>query len=690
MQKKIEILAPAGGMESLVAGVRSGASAVYLGGKLLNARRNAGNFDNEELEKACRYCHSNGVKVYYTLNTLMLDDEIETALDAVKQALLCGVDAFIIQDFGFAQLVKKYFPDAEIHASTQMSVTSPDGFKQLKQLGFSRAVTPREMTLKEIEDVHACSDIEIESFVHGALCMCVSGQCYMSALLGSRSGNRGLCAQPCRLPFSVKNGGCNLSLKDMSLVEEMDKMANAGVYSFKIEGRMKRPEYVAAAVDACLSSQNDSLDSEKMRTLESVFSRSGFTKGYLEGKLGAHMFGIRRKEDVVAAKDVLGKLASLYRTEMQRIPVKMEIQMSENKKAQLRMILLDVKDLSVFCQSDEDVQKAINRSLTQDEIRQRFSKLGGTPFYAKEIDVQLDDGVMMSASSINALRRKAVEQAMDKLAENPNDIEKVRSAEYSLDRKTSFRMKKQVRARFDSFSQIPNNADKLDLVFLHARESVENFEKALSKCKKTGVELPRAIFSNTEIIFEKLLKLKSLGINDALCGSLDAVLIAKRAGMRVHGDFGLNVFNTYSLNFYSSFGIESQTLSFELKLDHIARMGGDAPRGIIAYGRYPLMLTRNCPVKNEIGCEKCGRSSSIVDRKGISFPVRCAYGFSEIYNSRPVVMSDRLDEIKNVDFITLYFTTESAEQCAQVIDAYMLKKAAFGEYTRGLYYRGVE
>ena len=310
MMNKPEILAPAGSFDSLTAAVRCGADAVYLGGRELNARRNAANFSDEELAQAVEYCHARGVKVYITLNTLVRDDEMETAMNAVRCACDVKADALILQDIGLTSLIRRAAPDMPLHASTQTSVQTLDGIKMLADMGFCRAVLPRELSKKEIEKIAAQSPIELEMFVHGALCMCLSGQCQLSAVLGSRSGNRGLCAQPCRLPFAADGGtGHDLSLKDMSLIEYLPELAQMGVLSFKIEGRMKRPEYVAAAVTACKKSLAGESAAEYEHTLGAIFSRSGFTSGYYNGALGRDMFGVRRKEDVTAAKDVLSPLA---------------------------------------------------------------------------------------------------------------------------------------------------------------------------------------------------------------------------------------------------------------------------------------------------------------------------------------------------------------------------------------------
>lgn len=696
--KKCEILAPAGSMESLLAGVRCGANAVYLGGKLLNARRNAGNFDIDQLKQACDYCHRRLVKVYFTLNTLISDGEMKIAVQEVENALKAGVDGFIVQDLGLVSVMRRLFPMAEIHASTQMSVTSESGFAELEKMGFSRAVLPREMSLNEISGINNSTKMELEAFVHGALCMCVSGQCYMSAMLGSRSGNRGLCAQPCRLPFGLKNSENHvLSLKDLSLVEHIDKMSEAGVFSFKIEGRMKRPEYVAAAVTACKEGLGGKVSNSVDNALQSVFSRSGFTDGYLMEKLGKNMFGTRQKEDVISGKEVLGQLSQFYKNENPIIPVNFIIHIIQGERISLTGTV-EFKDtgtgIIVTKETESVPEKAVNKPMTEESVSARLAKCGGTQFFAQNITVDLDDGLIVSASELNALRRAVLEQLEIEIASltvkacSTENIETkyVEMLKNRIDRNCP---KPVFRATFDSFSQIPGNAHKLELIFLPLDESVENFEKAMEICD-VGVRLPRGIFGKEKEIETKLKALNEIGVWDVLAGSLSGVVIAKKTGLTVHGDFGLNAFNSQSLDVLQNIGVESAVCSFEMTLSQIEQLKSNLSRGIIGYGRLPLMLTRNCPVKNEITCQQCGRKSTIIDRKGIEFPVLCSSGTSEILNSRPVYLADRLNEIKNVDFISLMFTIENKRQCERVIEKYFKGESAAGEYTRGLYYRGVE
>lgn len=405
---QFEILAPAGSMESLIAGVRCGAHAVYLGGQTFNARRGAGNFSPQELQAAVQYCHTRGVKVYMTLNTLVSDSELPGAVAAAGNALDAGVDAFIVQDLGLAAALAAVYPGVHLHASTQCSVTTPAGFQALEKMGFRRAVIPREMTAAEIEEIRRSTQMELELFVHGALCMCVSGQCYLSSVLGARSGNRGLCAQPCRLPFSADaSGSCDLSLKDLSLVRHLKKIGDLGVLSLKIEGRMKRPEYVAAAVTAVKHAIAGVLDPADEAQLQSVFSRSGFTDGYFTDQRGSAMFGVRSKADVTAAKDVLRDLAHTYEKEQPLLGLNLQATCRAGEPVTLRATLEDGRTVT----ADGDVpQPARNAALTAESLAQRLGKWGGTPYYVKKIDIEIDDGLFLPAAAVNALRREIADR----------------------------------------------------------------------------------------------------------------------------------------------------------------------------------------------------------------------------------------------------------------------------------------
>lgn len=661
-----EILAPAGSMESLVAGVRSGANAIYLGGKSFNARRNAGNFDNEEMKRAVEYCHQRGVKVYLTLNIVVSDEEMREAYNAVKDALSNGIDAFIVQDIGVAKMISDHFPTARLHGSTQMSIMSPSGAKMAEEMGFKRIVLPREMSLEEIKEIRESTSLELEMFVHGALCMSVSGQCYLSSMIGSRSGNRGLCAQPCRLPFTAGGSATHaLSLKDLSLVGELDKLV--GITSLKIEGRMKRPEYVSAAVSAVKKATEGKYTPSDEFMLRSVFSRSGFTDGYLNSKLGKNMFGTRQKEDVVSASSsVLKEIARNYEKEVPILPVDISFTCKENERAVLEM---STPDKTVTALGDI-AEKAINKPMSEESLRQRLSKLGGTQYFAKNIKITLDDGLILPASKINEMRRNAVEQL--------NELPKIKFKYKAFDVVTP-KAKHSVpyaTASFRNASQIPDK-HPFKRVFIPIDSMIEDFVD-----NRAGVVMPRGLFGIENDLKAKLEKLKKAGVNKALCGNIGSYKLCKDMGFEVYGDFGLNVFNSCSANL-----IDHPILSFELTQNQINNINAD-DTGMLAYGYAPLMLTRNCPVKNDIGCFECNKHGSLTDRKGMEFPVICSdFPCVEMLNCVPTYMLDRLDEI-HTDFIHFAFTIESEKQVENIISLYEKGAKPDFKYTKGLYQRG--
>ncbi len=655
-------------MESLIAAVRCGADAVYFGTKKFNARRSADNFDFDSLSKAVSYCRERNVKVYITVNTLVSDGEMKEAYDTVFQCMKAGVDAFIVQDLGLAKMIKNCFPEARLHASTQCSVNTPEGFKELERLGFSRAVLPREMSLDEINEIRKNVNMELEIFVHGALCMCVSGQCYLSSVLGGRSGNRGLCAQPCRLSFSADNSASfDLSLKDLSLISHIKKIQDAGIISLKIEGRMKRPEYVAAAVRACKKALGGEYNQDTETTLKNVFSRSGFTDGYFTGER-KNMFGTRRKEDVISADTVLKDLARLYEKEPQVIPVDMEFTCKNGEESTLKATA-NGKTVKVCGAVPE---KAINVPLTSESIRERLSKLGGTPYFLSEIKIDLEGGLMLSASEINELRRTAVSELGKTTVPTFSQYEFPEIKAKKDNRKPYFT------ARFQSASQIPES-HPFRRIFIPVWADNSDFEKT-----HAGAEIPRGLFGYEEKLKARLAELKALGVKDILAGNLGAYKTAEAMGFNVFADWGLNIYNSLSAQQFNS-----PLLSFELTLKQ-ANAVNASDTGIVAYGKLPLMLTRNCPVKNRIGCKECNKNGVLTDRKGYKFPVRCSpYPCVEIFNPLPLILSDRVNEI-HTDFIHFYFTDESADEVIRICDMFNNNKNTLEKYTRGLYFKGVK
>lgn len=664
----MEILAPAGSYESLVAAVRCGADAVYLGAKGLNARRNADNFDDEQLNRAVLYCKQRGVKVYLTANTLVADEEFNEAYHTIDSALRAGADGFIVQDLGLAKVIRECFPSARLHASTQCSASTPDGFRQLEELDFCRAVIPREMSADEIKEIRQSTSMELEAFVHGALCMSVSGQCYLSAMLGGRSGNRGLCAQPCRLKFSADGkGGCDLSLKDLSLIKHAREMEKLGVCSLKIEGRMKRPEYVAAAVTACRSALDGEYDADRENVLRSVFSRSGFTDGYFTGRR-ADMFGTRQKEDVVAAKEVLKDLSHLYDNENPLVPVTVDFSCERGKNAVLT-VAADEKTVTVTGAVPE---AAINKPMTKESVTARLLKFGGTQYYAHSVNIKLDDGLIIPAGVLNGMRRDAVE----KLNAVP-DIE-YKKLPLPILSMTEHKAEPYLTASFLHPDTIPKD-NPFERIFIPVWSEEKYFYD-----EKIGAELPRGLFGCEQKLKKQLTVLKEIGVKKILASNIGAYKTAKDMGFDVFGGFGLNAFNSRTARQF-----RSPILSFELTLQQANAVSAE-DTGIIGYGKLPLMLTRNCPVKNRIGCEVCKKQGRLTDRKGFEFSVKCSpYPCVEIYNPIPLYMGDRMGEI-HTDFVHLAFTDESAGEVCEIIKKYSVHAELGKKYTRGLYYRGVK
>lgn len=676
MNKKIEILAPVGNEESLKSAVLSGADAVYFGMGNFNARRNAQNFTDEQLKNAIEYCHARGVKVHITLNTLIKDCELADIYDSIRKIASLGADAVIVQDLGVAKAVKEICPDLTMHASTQMSVGTLEGLNELKKLGFLRAVLPRELSFSEIKYLCAHSPIELEIFIHGALCMCVSGQCLMSAVLGSRSGNRGLCAQPCRLPFKAEKGtGRDLSLKDLSLIEHIPELAEMGICSFKIEGRMKRPEYVSAAVKACKEATKGEYKFETEKDLHDLFSRSGFTDGYYAGNLGRDMFGYREKENVQSAtKELLNKYAINYEKEVPRYKVSFKFGGKIGEKA---FVTAECNGHSVSATSEMLCETPINRPISVERVKDALSKCGGTQFEAENIEILGEVDYSLPVSALNSMRRAVLE-----LLENEISGKSERKLFPSpVPTEIESENRREIYCRFDSAEQIPQNIDA-DLIFVPL-----GTDDNIIKDNGYGVELPHGMFGNGEKV-ERMLNNSTAQY--CLCHTLDAMAIAKKCGKMVVASPSLNIFNSLSMDTAKKLGIDKVIVSNECTLEKFPKISSSVPKGITVYGRTPLMLVRNCPVKNGKSCAECKRQSEITDRKGIKFPVRCHMGYSEILNSRPIFMADRMREIPPCDILFFNFTTESKWEVERILKAYENEEKPTGEFTRGLLYRGVE
>ena len=692
MERKIELLAPAGSRESLIAAVRCGADAVYLGAKQFSARQNADNFSIEELQEMTAYCHLLDKKVYLTLNTLLRDDERKQALKLVEDAVLCRIDAVIVQDIGFASLLRKAVPELRLHASTQMTIHTPAGVRALAKMGFSRVVLSRELSRNEIREIAESSPIELEIFVHGAHCMSVSGQCYLSAMLGGRSGNRGRCAQPCRLPFSIDGGnGYALSLRDLSLIHKIEEIEKIGVASIKIEGRMKRPEYVAAAVDACRDAiDHKRVSLEKIERLRAVFSRSGFTDGYYTGNRGSGMFGARRKEDVLSAtKEIFSEIRKSYHKEKQQIPVSFCLTVKEGKNSVLTVT--DEKGNTARTEGPVPEKAKTDRDETE-AFKLKLEKLGGTPFFCQKSKINTDGGLFLSFSSIGEMRSRVLSYLAKKREQNQS-VPCFQLPDRLLLKESRHRAEKEIklRARVTDIKTIPDSFSKMEFVFVPIHSKPEELKILSEKRIRPAIELPRAMFGREQELFSLLKKHKEAGIDDVWAGTIGAVELAKELHMTIHGGFSLNLTNTSSLLWAQEAGLCDVETSFELTLAQTASLGGTIKRGIIAAGKLPLMLMRNCPGSLQKG--GCGQKKGTVlltDRKNMHFPISCDTKSSELLNAVDLYLGDQLHKIRGIDFLVLRFTVENSVETGEKFLNFHNRNKPNLPITRGLSVRGVD
>ena len=685
---RIEILAPVGSEEMLRAAVFSGADAVYLGFSGFNARTGAGNFDADSLKEAVRFCHARGVAVHVALNTTVYGTELSALEQAIRAVAASGADAVICQDLAVATLIGKIAPQLPRHGSTQMSVHTLQGALELKELGFTRVVLARELSLPEVEHITKHCGIETECFIHGALCMSVSGQCYMSAFLGGRSGNRGSCAGPCRLPFEAnalpegKPGRLHhLSLKDNSAIDKLDKLQALGVASAKIEGRLRTPEYVAAAVSACLAGREGRAYDRDL--LKNAFSRSGFTSGYLDGKIDGTMFGVRSEADAELTKKTLPMLRELYRRERSCVPVQMKLEIEEGGE---KLTVTDADGNKAFAYGDAEPQPA--RTDPTESLNRSLTKTGGTPFTAEKITVEMDGGPwFIPGSAVNELRREALDALLKKrevLRPWPTTEEHVAA----LPQRT-LPPRRTLRARFERWEQVPERAlDGVEYLILPIAQAdrVPREWRA-----KTLLELPRVMFGALEQdTARRIAATQDAGFAGYEVSNIAHLRLCR--GLPMTGGFGLNITNNVAAQFYAEQGLSSLLILPEVKDSDIAsiaptRNGKPVPTGVMIYGHMPLMLTRACPLQNIHDCAHCDKTGVLTDRKAKKFPVRCGLGVRTIYNPVPIYMGDKPGALA-VDYGVAYFTLESREEAAQILDSIRTHAPFEGEFTRGLYFKG--
>ena len=668
-----ELLAPAGSPETLKIAAECGADAVYLGGNAFNARASANNFTDSELAEAVDFCHLRKVKVYVTVNILIGDREFDELKEFIIKIYEAGVDAVIVQDIGVAMYIKNIVPQMRLHASTQMTVYDVEGARFLKSLGFERVVLARELSIDRIREISAKADIETEIFVHGAMCVCYSGQCLMSSMIGGRSGNRGKCAQPCRLQYKFNDkSGFLMSLKDMCLIRHLDEINKSGVISLKIEGRMKGPDYVGTVVSMYRKylDCDDNVSEADYKALESIFFRGGFSDGYFTGKKGREMFCHNKPDNPYLKQQQTNIKTSNYKKTKLFLYLKAHI----GKK-----LLLDAIDefgnVAQFS-SDNVLECANNTTMTKEKINDKLNKLGDPVFVLENLECDFDSNVYVPVSTLNEARRCVTKILAQKIV-------------YSY--KNAY-----VKNGFVSKIDKKNNIKGFDFaVSVCTKEQLASIRK--TDCKKIYVPLELSDFSNDDeiIVLPRISpddlehQLKVLKNPEVLITNIGQIPVAQKCNKIIHIDFTMNVFNRYSCKFFSDINAKSITLSSELTLKQITNLTPYSECEAVIYGKLPLMITENCLIKSS---DKCTKGGYIYDRTNERFMIKCLPNCrNEIYNSKPIIMSDKIDDIElsGLRYGRLNFTDESPEECLRVYEAYKKHSKLNIDFTRGKFYKGV-
>lgn len=697
----MELLAPAGNFECLTAAVQNGADAVYFAGQAFGARSYADNFDRAELERAVDYCHLRGCKTYITVNTLVLDKEFHDLSEYILFLNNVGADAVIVQDLGVVSLIEELCPELPVHASTQMSVHNAAGAKKLESIGAKRVVLARELSKNDIIEIADTTNIELEVFVHGAMCMSYSGQCLLSSMLGGRSGNRGKCAQPCRLPYRINSGQKSrfyLSLKDMSLLTRLTELQDIGVTSLKIEGRMKGPAYVAATVQTyrrCLDSGTQPTE-EELRRLDSVFFRGGYSEGYFTGQTGRKMFAFDKPDNPYQKEStgIVKELANSF-TNTENIHRKLTGVFTASP-GDFPKIQWECDGFSVSYAGKERVQAAHQRPLTPEIVRTQIQKTGGTVFKMEALTTNLADGCFLSAKALNELRRESLlaleKQIVSSFKRQQKKNQSIKSGvavpTRPLGIKPEYRCSVLNMEQFCAVAKFPFSyiGVPLSLAITHT--------ETLKKQRDRIILIPPAILREEEWkrCLEHLQFVWKAGFRILYIHNIS--MLNMELPFRKYGSFRLNVFNKLAAEFYLRNGCESITLSPELNLSQMRDIAAAFPTESIVYGRLPLMVTENCIIANESACP-CSEQSIITDRLGISFPVVKDDNIcrSVVLNAKPIYMADKLDELEraHIQVCHLMFTTENMSECASVCSAYFKRCADFSlrDYTRAHFYKGV-
>ena len=654
-EKLPELLAPAGSEAALLAAVAAGADAVYLGMNegASNARTLAENFSREQLLRLIPLCHGHGVRVYVTLNTLCYTRELAPITELATFLYEAGADGVIVADLGLIAALRRALPALPIHASTQAFTHSTRTADALYRLGCSRVVLARELTKDAILRITEGALAETEIFLHGALCVSHSGECLFSSLVGGRSGNRGACAQPCRLPYG---GAYPLSLKDYSLAQHIPTLIDSGVASLKIEGRMKSPAYVygVTKIFRRLLDEHRAATNAEMAELEKIFSREGFTDGYFTGKL-SHMGGVRRAEDKEASRDLAPP------PPLPLLSLTAEAHLQKDSPATLTLTLVTKSGKRYLGSATAAIPSpAQNAALTRASVTERLSKMGGTGFAITDMTLFLDEGLFLPVGALNALRRDALAALTQELrggeeAQTKESMPTGAEAPTSLPHPT----KTAIFYRKDVWEHL-RDAD-IDICFLPYSLLAKETEGAPLP---NGVALPPVLFDDEEErIFPTLTALARRGVRYALVSSLGQISLAREAGLLPFGDFRLNIANSEAAALYRTLGLCGYLTSAEVSPAAARALGGS----VIVYGRIPLMLTERCFVKEAFGCGKC-ESAALTDRRGVSFPVLREWEHRALLlNSLPTYLGDTpLPQGADTHMI---FTTEAPTEAKTVMSA---------------------
>lgn len=726
MKKIVEILAPAGSFESMKAAVAAGADAVYIGGSRFGARAFAENPGEDKLLEAIDYVHLHGRKLYLTVNTLMKEQEMKELFEYLLPYYRQGLDAVIVQDLGVLSFVREYFPDLPIHASTQMTITGVYGAGLLKELGAERVVTARELSLKEIRQIHQQVDVEIESFVHGALCYCYSGQCLFSSLIGGRSGNRGRCAQTCRLPFDVKDKGKTLgkkeeryclSMKDLSTLDLIPDMIEAGVYSMKIEGRMKSPRYTAGVVsiyrkyaDLYLKKGRSGYKVEDgdRKVLLDLFDRGGQTDGYYKKHNGRDMIVWKEKPSFREGNNQLfDMLDREYVQKQLKVPVTGKILLSEGEKASL---ILASQEHRIVIEGDL-VMTALNQPMSEEKVLKQLNKTGNTPFLFENLEAEIKGNVFVPVQALNDLRRRGLEELEAEILrqykrqypqnQSSGEGKEVLKVRVSEPAKLTVSLEKP-----ECFDAVVCNPNVNRLYIEAAHFEPERWNQYVNVCHEKGKEcfltMPHIFRTEAQLFFDRFKNyLKEAGFDGFLIRSMEEPGYLKKTGIsgNLVFDFGVYGMNNQAQKMLKNLGADEITWPVELNSRELEKL--EIPGELLIYGRLPMMVTAQCIHQGMDRCDKTPVELNIKDRMGKEFPVRnhCAFCYNSIYNSAPLSLLGLSDTVSSLSpaSLRLQFTTEGPRETETIIKAFSDeflrgKKAEINlpEFTRGHFKRGIE